>query len=123
MENVKTQNSGISGSHGLPYQINKKEMPFEKLYTELTKVKYDLDDLSQRVRHLEAENNAGNVGKKKYNNKLEKLSMGMGSVGVRHQDLLTYPMSGYEVEEMTKLSVINREIMGLLTKLTKELGV
>ena len=122
MENKKVQNSGITGTHGA-YQINKEQKPFEELYAGLTKVKYDLDDLAQRVRHLEAENKAGVLGKKKYNNKMEKLTLGLGSVGVRHQELLTYPMSGYEVEEMTKMSAINREIMGMLTKLTTDMGV
>lgn len=122
MENMKTQNSGISGNHAMP-EITFKEIPFEQLYTDLINVKRDLEDLGIRYRSLETEHSKGSIGKKKYNNKLEKLITGFGSVGVRHQTLTKYPMSGYEVPQMTDLSKINGDIMKMLAKLTAEMGL
>lgn len=122
MENNKVQNSGISGSHAMP-EITFKEIPFEQLYTDLINVKRDLEDLGIRYRSLETEHSKGSIGKKKYNNKLEKLITGFGSVGVRHQTLTKYPMSGYEVSQMTDLSKINGDIMKMLAKLTAEMGL
>lgn len=125
MENNKAQNSDIADANAfdtyqpIKHRVVTPAVPFQKLYADLTSLKFELDEMGVQYRYIENEYKLGSIGVKKYKKKIEKFMMSFSVLGLRHKQLLAHPMSSYEVDEITKLSEINRLILAELTRITK----
>lgn len=123
MENNKAQNSSTYDTYQpIEHHVVTPAVPFQKLYADLTSLKFELDEMGVQYRYIENEYKLGGIGVKKYKKKIDKFMMSFSVLGLRHKQLLAIPMSSYEVDEITKLSEINRLILAELTRITKFTG-